>query len=59
MNQMSDIGNWLKCNLGAIEGAAASRGSRSEKLVAALLPFQVRLRLILGATRLVQNLLDL
>jgi hypothetical protein len=59
MNEMSDIGNWLKCDLGAIESATAGSSARSEKLVAALLPFRVRLRLIRSATRLVQDLLDL
>jgi hypothetical protein len=59
MNQMHNIRYWLKCNLGAIEGAASGSGARSEQSVATLLPIEARLGLIRGATRLVQHLLYL
>jgi hypothetical protein len=59
MNQMHDIRYGLKCNLGAVEGATAGSGAGREKPVAALLPIEVRLGLICGATRLVQYLLYL
>jgi hypothetical protein len=59
MNQMRYVGDGLKGNLGAVEGAPARGSARSEEFVASFLPIQVRLRLIRGATRLVQDLLDL
>jgi hypothetical protein len=58
MNQMHDIRYGLKSNFGAIEGATAGSGSGREKPIAALLPIEARLRLIGGATRLVQYLLN-
>jgi hypothetical protein len=59
MNQMHNISNGLKSDLCAVEGAAAGSGAGREQLVAALLPIEVRLGLICGATRLVQYLLYL
>jgi hypothetical protein len=59
MNQVQDIGDRLKSNLGAVKGATAGSGARGENPIAALLPIEARLGLIRGATRLVQYLLDL
>jgi hypothetical protein len=59
MNQMHDIGNWLKSNLCAIEGATTGRGTGGEHPIATLLPIEAWLGLIRGATRLVQYLLYL
>jgi hypothetical protein len=56
---MHNICDWLKGNLGAIEGAAAGSRAGRKKPVAAFLPIKARLGLIRGATRLVQYLLYL
>jgi hypothetical protein len=58
MNQVHDIRYGLKCNLGAIEGAAAGSGAGGKHPVATLLPIEAWLGLIRGATGLVQYLLD-
>jgi hypothetical protein len=59
MNQMHDIRDGLKSNLGAVEGATAGSGAGCEHPVATLFPIEARLGLIRGATRLVQYLLYL
>jgi hypothetical protein len=58
MNQVHDIRNGLKSNLGAIEGAATGCGAGREHAIAALLPVQALLGLIRGATGLIEHLLN-
>ncbi len=58
MDEVSDIGQGLQRDLGAVEGATARRAARLQLLGTALFAFGLRLVRILAATRLVEHFLD-
>ena len=59
MNQMGHIRDGLKCNLGAIECATPCRTPRLQLLGTTFLALLFGLGLILSATRLVEDVLNL
>src|SRR5208282_2792436 len=59
MHEMRDIGDRLQGDLGPVERATSGGGARRELLGATLLAFFLGFALILAATRLVKDVLDL
>jgi hypothetical protein len=58
VHEVGNVGNRLKRDLGAVKGASSGRAAGLQLLRAALLTLRLGLVLVLGAARLVENLLD-